>query len=59
MKYEVLDLGLSDVLGLVELASPWWSAYASSSAKRERLREREREGQEVGRSIDPEQSGWL
>ena len=29
-------LGLSDALGLVELASPWWYAYASSSARRER-----------------------
>ena len=44
------DLGLSDALGLVELASPWWYAYTSSSARGER-------GQEVGRSIDPEQPG--
>ena len=26
-------LDLSDALGLVELASPWWYAYASSSSK--------------------------
>ena len=30
------NLGLSDALGLVELASPWWCAYASSSARGER-----------------------
>ena len=34
------SLGLSDVLGLVELAPPWRSAYASSSAGIERERER-------------------
>ena len=53
-------LGLSDALGLVELASHhhyrvlslrYTTTYASSSARGER----EREGQEVGRSIDPEQ----
>ena len=41
----IWDLGLSDALGLVELASPWRYVYASSSAK----------GREIGggnRSVD-------
>ena len=48
------DLGLSDVLGLVELAPQWMSAYASSSAGIEG--ERERGKRSVDR-FDPEQPG--
>ena len=36
----IRHLGRSDALGLVELASPWWCAYASSSARGERERDK-------------------